>query len=83
MAENLEMVALVAERLGDLCNEVVFLGGAVTELLVTDPAAPGVRPTKDVDVIVEIGSHAAYAEFSERLRKLGYQSLVLARARIC
>ncbi len=73
MSQNLEMVALVAERLGDLRGEVVFLGGAVTALLVTDPAAAEVRPTTDVDVIVDLATHTDYARLSERLRKLGFR----------
>lgn len=72
MTANLDLIDIVARRLGDLRSEVVFLGGAVTELLVTDPAAPANRPTADVDVIVEVSSHAAYAALSERLRKLGF-----------
>jgi hypothetical protein len=34
----------------------VFLGGAATALLITDVAAPDVRTTLDVYVIVEIGT---------------------------
>jgi len=38
---NVVMMELVAERLGDgLRDELVFLGGAVTGLLITDPAQP-------------------------------------------
>lgn len=73
MSQNLDMVALVAERLGELREEVVFVGGAVTGLLINDPAAPEARKTDDVDVIVEILSHAAYADLSKRLRKLGFK----------
>jgi len=36
----------VAERLGDLRLEVVFLGGATMELFITDPGAGAPRPTK-------------------------------------
>jgi hypothetical protein len=46
MNENTERLCLVARRLGPL--QVVFLGGVTTTLLVTDPAAPAPRPTKDV-----------------------------------
>ena len=46
----------VAKALGALTDEVVFVGGAVVGLLLTDPAAPRPRPTKDVDVIVEVAS---------------------------
>jgi len=30
----------------------VFVGGCTTGLFITDPAAGGIRPTKDVDEIV-------------------------------
>jgi len=50
------MVIIVARRLGSMRDEVTFLGGASTSLLITDPAYPQVRPTLDVDVIVEIAS---------------------------
>ena len=60
MNENLERLCLVARRLGPLREQVVFLGGATTALLVTDPAAPAPRPTRDVDVIIEVGSLVEY-----------------------
>ncbi|MDY6847766.1 MAG: hypothetical protein AB7F20_07015 [Geoalkalibacter sp.] len=69
-AGNLEMVRHVAERLGELRGQVVFLGGAATTLLITDEAAPDVRPTLDVDVIVEIGSSSEYYRLGETLRKI-------------
>ena len=68
---SVAMIRHVAEHLGDLREQVVFLGGAVTGLLLTDPASPEVRFTKDVDVIVEIGSYAEYARFEEALREMG------------
>ena len=67
----LNMIRHVAERLGNLCKQVVFLGGAVTGLLLTDPAAPEPRFTNDVDIIVEIVTYAEYARFEETLRSLG------------
>ena len=42
-----------------------------TGLLITDPAAGGIRPTKDVDTITEVASYAEYTSLSERLRTLG------------
>ena len=37
---NLEIMQLAVEQLGELVNEMVFLGGCATGLLITDPAAP-------------------------------------------
>ena len=46
MTRNVEMLEIVAEGLGELLDEVVFVGGATVTLYVTDPAAPEARPTK-------------------------------------
>ncbi len=54
--EQLVALRYVAEHLGSLRDEVVFLGGMVTGLLVTDPGAPVARSTDDIDLIVEVAS---------------------------
>src|SRR5213082_2501325 len=69
---NLELLTAVARLLSPMLDELVFVGGCMTALLITDPAAAEVRPTYDVDSIAEITSYAEYAAFSERLRKLGF-----------
>lgn len=65
---TVELLELGAAKLGDLVDEVVFVGGATITLWITDPAAPPPRPTKDVDVIVEVATRAEYQAFEERLR---------------
>jgi hypothetical protein len=66
---NLELLADAARLLEPLLGELVFVGGSTTAILITDKAAAEVRPTYDVDAIAEITSCAAYADFSQRLRK--------------
>jgi hypothetical protein len=73
---NLEMMRHVALRLGELRDRFVFLGGAATALLITDGAVPDVRPTKDVDVIVEVASLVDYHQLGERLRSAGFVETV-------
>ena len=80
---NRELLKAVATRLKPLLREIVFVGGCATELLITDPAAPPVRVTDDVDVIAEITSHGEYAKFSTRLRKLGFSEDSSDGAPIC
>jgi hypothetical protein len=41
-------------------------------LWVTDPAAPALRPTKDVDVVLEVTTRAAFYDFERRLRDHGF-----------
>ena len=80
---NLAMLRQVAIRLRPLLEEVVFLGGCATDILITDPAAPTVRPTTDVDVIAEISSRADYYALAERMRALGFQEDTSDGAPIC
>lgn len=43
---NVMMLEIVAARLGPALRErLVFVGGAVAGLLITDPAMPAIRPT--------------------------------------
>ncbi|MBL8900716.1 MAG: hypothetical protein JNM84_23995 [Planctomycetes bacterium] len=62
---NRESLLLVARALGDLSEEVVFVGGAVVGLILTDPAAERPRSTDDIDAIVEVRS---YIDFQQGLR---------------
>lgn len=58
MDPNLQLLEAAARALEPMLGEVVFVGGCVTGLLITDPAAAGIRPTTDVDVIAEVYSYA-------------------------
>jgi len=62
---NIALIETVAIHLGPLRSRVVFLGGATIALLITDDAAPYIRATDDVDVIVEV---ASYGEYMNSLR---------------
>jgi predicted nucleotidyltransferase len=80
---NLEQLIDAARRLRPLLDELVFVGGAVTGLLVTDKAASAPRVTFDVDAIVEVASYAEYAKFGDRLRSLGFSEDARAGAPVC
>ncbi|MGH2839355.1 MAG: hypothetical protein ACRDKY_00850 [Solirubrobacteraceae bacterium] len=66
---SIELLELAAEALGELLEEVVFVGGATVVLWITDPGAPPVRPTADVDVVVEVATRSAFHDFEARRRK--------------
>jgi hypothetical protein len=57
---NLEQLITAARLLRPLLGELVFVGGTVTGLLITDEAAADPRPTLDVDTIAELTSYAEY-----------------------
>jgi hypothetical protein len=69
---NLILLTRAVTHLGPLVDRMVFLGGCATALLLTDPAAPEVRPTQDVDVITEVGSLTDYYRLAEGLREAGF-----------
>lgn len=69
---NLELIKTAAILLRPLADELVFVGGCTTGLLITDDASADVRPTKDVDTISEVSSYAAYVKLSDRLKGLGF-----------
>jgi hypothetical protein len=74
----------VARGLDDLREEVVFIGGIVAGLLVTDPGADEARPTLDVDLVVEVTSKVDYYEtLRGRLLSRGFREDTRERAPLC
>jgi predicted nucleotidyltransferase len=79
MHENLVRMKAVGEALKDLKQDYVFVGGATVALYATDSElATEVRPTDDVDVIVELATYKGYSELDERLREIGFQNDILS-----
>ena len=70
--DNTERVIVVANRLPSRRWRFVLLGGAATELLLTDEGAPPVRPTQDVDVVVEVADRDEFYNLERELRSLGF-----------
>lgn len=68
---NLPQLRRIAEALGDLREQLVFVGGSVAGLLLTDPLAEGVRATLDVDAVVEAG-RAAFYQLEETVAERGF-----------
>jgi hypothetical protein len=69
--------------LGSVLDDLVFVGGCTTGLFLTDSAAGGIRPTKDVDAIVDVTSYAKYTALAERLRELGLAEDTAPGAPLC
>lgn len=76
-------ILIVAERLGEFREQVVFVGGMVRGLLVSDPAVEGPRPTKDVDLILEVSTAGQFGEMGAKLRRLGFREDTSEDALIC
>ena len=80
---NLKIIEIAAQALGPMCDELVFLGGCATALLITDSAAPPVRATRDVDTLAEVGTAAEYHDLEKRLRQCGFEVDSSKDAPIC
>lgn len=80
---NLALLSSAAGMLKPLLDELVFVGGCTTGLLITDEAAAAVRPTKDVDVVTELSSYVSYLQLSDRLRQLGFREDTSEGAPVC
>lgn len=70
---SVALLERAASALGELGDHVVYVGGATLVLWSTDPAAQAARPTRDVDVIVEVASRSELIAFDEALRTHGFR----------
>jgi len=80
---NIDNLLRIVNDLEELADEMVFLGGCAAGLLITDPAAPSIRITIDVDVIVQVFSKGEYYQLAKKLRQKGFSEDTKADAPIC
>lgn len=71
---NITRIKAVYNALDKLKDEVVFVGGATVSLY-SDRQAAEVRPTDDVDVLVQIASKWSYMALEEQLRSIGFKNV--------
>lgn len=82
-SSNIIMLQLVANGLGHLRDEVVFVGGCVAELYAEEPELSDIRATQDVDCIIEISSYIKLGDLEEELRKLKFGHDTSEGAPVC
>ena len=80
---NVQSVEAVAQALGDLCDEVVLVGGCAAGLLCTSPSAMPPRVTFDVDVVAEVAALADYYALEKQFEQRGFKRDVSQDAPIC
>ena len=81
---NVSLLERAAELLGEaLLEQLVFIGGAVAGVLITDPAMPEIRPTQDVDVICRVITRSGYHQLGSQLRQRGFQEDSRPGAPLC
>jgi len=81
---NVSLLERAAAQLGEaLLEQLVFVGGAVAGVLITDPAMPEIRPTQDVDVICRVIARSDYHQLGSQLRQRGFQEDCRPGAPLC
>jgi predicted nucleotidyltransferase len=75
-------IAAIGLALGELKEQVVFVGGTVTALYRLESGLE-IRPTDDVDCIVNVLTLSDYYAFSARLRERGFTPCSERDAPIC
>lgn len=71
---NIVRLRAVSSALGEWKNKVIFVGGATVSLYASRPLAVSIRPTDDVDVVVELVSLGEFYNMQEHLLKLGFKN---------
>lgn len=69
---SVQRLKRVAQALGEIAEQVVFIGGAIAPLLQLDPPFTEARPTKDIDGVVASTKYADLGRMSEALRGRGF-----------
>jgi predicted nucleotidyltransferase len=67
-----ETIEIIANALGELNQKVAFVGGAVVGFYANDLAADDVRPTKDIDITLQIRSVGKLELLREELSNKGF-----------
>ncbi|MEA1929158.1 MAG: nucleotidyl transferase AbiEii/AbiGii toxin family protein [Candidatus Auribacterota bacterium] len=70
---DIKALTHVALKLQPLDENFAFIGGAVIPLLLEEPLVTTIRPTKDIDIIIEVVSRLDFARLEERLRAIGFK----------
>jgi predicted nucleotidyltransferase len=80
---NIAMLEIAVKALGDVRNSLVFVGGCVTDLLVTTLRARQSRPTEDIDVVAKATTIRDYHRVEAEMRKIGFKHDTSPEAPIC
>jgi predicted nucleotidyltransferase len=80
---NVQSVEVVAAALGDLCDELILVGGCAASLLIDAPTAPLPRVTYDVDLIAVVAALRNYHALEKQFAQRGFKRDVSPDAPIC
>ncbi len=66
-SQIINAIKTVANVLADLNDKCIYVGGAISGFYADDSLAPEVRPTKDIDIVLEIASLLELEELRQKL----------------
>lgn len=67
-----EKLREVVNKLGEVADELTFIGGSTIGLYLTEPEVVKIRATLDVDTVVEVATLQDYENLRRKLRKKGF-----------
>jgi hypothetical protein len=80
---HIDNLQIISSALQELNDEVIFVGASVAELYADNPELSEIRPTYDVDCIIELSSYYKYSIMEEKLRRKGFKNDISSNAHIC
>jgi predicted nucleotidyltransferase len=70
--DAIQQLELLADKLGDLCEQIVVVGGCSPALILDARLAPDLRPTNDVDILVQADNYRKWINFTEKMKDRGF-----------
>ena len=70
---DVEMLQIIAKALGELKDQMTFVGGAITTLFIDDEASPDSISTVDIDCTLELKSALDFEKLENALSKRGFK----------
>lgn len=83
VSPNRPLLLMTQAVLGEELREFVLVGGAVVDLLITDPNAPEARGTEDVDLLIEVATRLDLYAVERRLGARGLVHPMVSGEPIC
>jgi len=69
----IQQLELLAEKLGDLVDEIMIVGGCSPALILDIDTIPDLRPTYDVDIVIQAESFGKYMGFIQKIKEKGFE----------
>ncbi len=78
-----ERISRVANALAGLNQDVVYVGGSAVGFYIENPSIRELRPTEDIDCVVQVYSRTQYYALEKQLRGIGFKQSLSIPAPIC